>query len=96
MTKEDLVNAILTKRRMHRTKARSLVSLVFKSIVEEVANGPVCIVGFGCWILEPIERIGWNFQTNQQVKVSTNVVRFLLSEEFQDRLNEDFYFDTPP
>ncbi len=93
MVREDIIQALLTRRKMSYLKAKSLVNLVLDSIAEELPNGPVCIVGFGCWVVKPLDHLGRNWKTGEVVRVKQNIVQFLLSDEFEETLNTDVYFD---
>ncbi len=78
---------------MSYPRAKALVNLVLDSIIEEIPNGPVCIVGFGCWVVKPLNHLGRNWKTGESIKVETKIVHFMTSHEFQETLSTDVYFD---
>ena len=74
MTKADLINSVAEKANITKKDAEMMVSTVFTSITEALANGEkVALTGFGTFeVRERAARTGINPQTKETITIAAS------------------------
>ena len=74
MTKADLINSVAEKANITKKDAEMMVSTVFSSITEALANGEaVQLVGFGTFeVKERASRKGINPRTKEEITIDAS------------------------